>query len=98
MDRIIGPHFYGQPADDIFFSVIFLVGHSMDLSTVSDCAVYVNFDCLLVACLHTSLSHCFYRVRDIAFSYFPSFDDDCVAFVHWWVGWVTGWFLFFVSC
>ena len=40
-DHIIGPHFYGQPADDIF-SVIFLVGHSMDLSAVSDCAVYVD--------------------------------------------------------
>ena len=74
--------FHGQPSDGIGFRHLILWTTDASLFTVSDWVVRMGFDCFLVACMPTSLSHCFYRVRDNAFSHFLSIVDYYVSFVH----------------
>ena len=70
MDLIVGAYFYAnlQMASR---SVLNLrrTSHSMDLSTVSDCAAYMVLIAFSV-CVSTGVSHCLYCICDVAFSHF----------------------------
>ena len=91
-----GLRFYDQPSGGTTRRDWIRWTSSSPFATVSDCVVCMGFDRFLVACVPTSLSHCFYCIRGNAFSCFLSIVDYRVTYVRLWVGWVIGWLYF--SC